>query len=156
MPVERAARAVGGRVGELPEHGLAQPHLAAHDVVPGRRQTILEVGDEYTCARIECVDDGLELGRAEQLHATVLQVFRKLGDDPVGLAQLTRAGQEIGQLAGVDLRLAHTPRRQQLRERRSEAPGERRDEIERLGRDDGLCALWALATDLAARHIGSP
>ena len=68
-------------------------------------------------------------------HAPVLRGARATGATlPVALAHAPRLREEVGQLAGRDPLLARRPRRQQLGAPRAELALQRRDELERVRR----------------------
>ena len=110
-PVDAAVRVVEG---DRALDGVDQVDLALDHVLPGRRVGVLEVGHVHVGARVEGVDQHLALGRAGQLDPALLQVGRGDGrDPPVAVADVARLGQEVGQLARVEARLALVARLEQ-------------------------------------------
>ena len=104
------------RVGEvdLPgpavlEVGLALDHVGEH-----RRGGVLEVGHEDLRARVQRIDDHLAVDRAGDLDPAVEKVGRDRRDLPVAVANRSRLGKKIGQLARVEQFLALGTPRQQL------------------------------------------
>ena len=83
-------------------------------------------------AGVEGVDHHLAVGRAGDLDPAVLEVGGRGGDLPVGFAHVLRFRQEIGQLAGVDLRLTLLPAPEQFARRGSNA-AQVGDKRQRLG-----------------------
>ena len=100
MPVVGSVKSI------VPRPAVPQIDLALDHVGPGRRVGVLEVGHEDLGAGIERVDDHLAVDRAGDLDAAVQEVGRDRRDLPVALAECSRLGQEIGQLAGVEALLA--------------------------------------------------
>jgi hypothetical protein len=62
---------------ERAANGVDERRLPTDDVLPGRRQGVLEVGHEAAGARVEGVDDHLRLGWAGDLDPPVEQVRRR-------------------------------------------------------------------------------
>ena len=114
-------------------HRIAQIDLALDVVVPRRRVGVLEVRHENARAGVERVDDHLAVDRAGDLDPAVLDVGRHRRAGPVGLANRARLGQEIGELAGVELRLSVSAPGQQLVAAGAERSLQARDKCHRLG-----------------------
>ena len=93
---------------------VAQVDLAFDHVVPGRGIRVLEVRHEDIRARVERIDHHLAVGRAGDFDAAVLQVLGRGGDFPAAFAYGLRLGQEVRQLAGVELSLALRAAAEQL------------------------------------------
>jgi len=80
----------------------------------------------------EGVDHHLPVHGTGDLDAPLEQVGTDRGDGPVALANVARLGEEIGELAGVDLQLALVAPLEQLLARVLEAPrqhGEKGDRV---------------------------
>ena len=128
---ERVALPLGTDVGDLAADGILQVLLADDVVLPGRRVGVLEIRHEDVRARVEPVDHHLAVHRARDLDPPVAQVGRDRRDGPRALAYVLRLGQEIGQAAGVELRLPRATPLEQLAPPRLEAARQRGQEIER-------------------------
>ena len=151
LVVERVMPAGLGIVeGDRAAHRVAQVDLALDQIVPGRRVGILEIGHEDVGAGIERVDHHLAVDRAGDLDAAVEQIRGQRRHRPVAVADRLGLGQEIGLLAGIELRL-HA-RRARPRSRCRSAPNLRcklDDEGQRLRRQHALVA------GLDARRLSS-
>ncbi len=132
--VVEGVRLLIGLEGEAPANGLAHGPVAGHHVRPGGRERVLEVAHEDRCAAVERVDHHLRLGRAGDLDAPVVEVRRRGGDAPVGVAALDRVRQEVRRLAGVQALLPPRAVLEQLHALGIEGPMQLRHEVERLGR----------------------
>ncbi len=93
---------------------VAQVDVALDIVVPPGRVGVLEVGHEDAGARIERVDDHLAVDRPGDLDAAVDDVGRHRRARPVAFADRVRLGEEVGQLAGIELGLPLRAAREQL------------------------------------------
>ena len=134
--VEPVDAAVG--VGELDgaADGVRAVDLALDDILPGRRERVLEVGHEDLGPRIEGVDHHLALGGAGDLDAAVVEVGGGRGHLPRGVANILGFGQEGRQLAAVDLFLALGAAGQELLAARVEAAVQVGDEGQGVGRQN--------------------
>ena len=143
-----------GRVGEVDLAGpkILQVGLALDHVGEDRRGRVLEIGHEHLGAGIERVDDHLAVDRAGDLDPTVEKVGGDLGDRPVAVADRFRLGEEVRQLAGVEVFLAPHAPRQQLEAAPVEAPVEPGDEGERLGAQNFVLPTARLGVDLDAGY----
>ena len=135
---------------------VGQVGLAVEVVAPRRRVRVLEVGHEAAGAGVERVDDHLAVDRPGDLDAPVLQVGGHGRDAPVALAHLARLRQEVGQLAGVEARLALGARGEELAASRVEAAVELGDERERVRAQDLLVAPVQGRAKLQAGDLRAP
>ncbi len=134
------------RVGEV--------DVALDVVVPARRVRVLEVRHEDARARVERVDDHLAVDGAGDLDAAILDVGGDARAGPVAVAHRARLREEVGQLAGVELRLPLRAHRQELGPARPERALQLRGERDRLGGQDP-CVLGGDASgDLDAGAVG--
>ena len=92
---------------------VTQIDLALDHVLPGRRQRVLAVSHEYPGAGIQRIDHHLAVGGAGNLDAAILEVVGDCTDAPVVGANLPGRGEEIGEIAFVDLLLPLSATRQQ-------------------------------------------
>ena len=150
--VVQPVRLLAGVELDRPLDRVDQVRLALDDVPPGRGVRVLEVGHEAARARVEGVDDHLAVDRAGDLDAAVLEVGRDRRDAPVALADVARLGQEVGQLAGVDPRLALGARGQELASRGVEATVQLGDERERIRAQELLVAALDGAREAQPRR----
>ncbi len=103
--IEAVGLAFGAIERELATDGRPKGRLAADDVVPGRRERVLEVGHEDASARIEGVDHHLRLGRTRDFDPPIVEVRRRGRDGPFGPADIRSRDREVRQDAGVELLL---------------------------------------------------
>ncbi len=144
--VALAVRFVGEADGLVPVVHHVQ--LAADHVVPGRRRGVFEVGHVGLRAGIERVDDHLAVvDRAGDLDAAIEQVLRDRRDLPVAFADVLRLGQEVGDLASVELLLTLGARRKQFAAAGAELAFDFRDEGQSLRRQHALIARLDGALD---------
>ena len=107
LVVQAVGLALGRVEGERAADRVGERRLAADDVGPGRRQRVLEVGHEDAGARVEGVDHHLGLGRPGDLDPPVVEVGRRRGDGPVGLADVAASPtRKSGRAPGIELGLA--------------------------------------------------
>src|SRR5690606_11419241 len=144
---ERVGLAAGLEVDRTVER-LAQVELAEHAVLPERGVGVLEVGQPDLRAGVERVDGHLAVHRPGDLHPPVLQAGRGRRDLPVALPDLLGLGQEVERAAGRQLPLPGLAGLQQLQPPGAELPLQRRDERERLGREDLVEPVEHRARDL--------
>ena len=117
--------ALGAGVGDGAVHRVAQIDLAFHDVLPGGRVGILEVGHEDVGAGVQRVDDHLAVGRPGDLDAPVAKVGRRLGDLPAGSAGSPPSLPEKSGISPASISLlASAPCLQQLPPARFERGGQ--------------------------------
>jgi hypothetical protein len=106
--------------------------LTLDHVLPARGVGVLEVGHVHVRARVEGVDEHLAIRRPGELDPALLQIRRgDRRDSPVALADMTRFGQEIRELAGVEARLALVARSEQCLPSWVEFAVQARYEVER-------------------------
>jgi len=74
-------------------------------VAPRGGVRVLEVGHEGLRARVQRVDDHLAVDGAGDLDAAVEEVARERGDLPVSGADVRGGGEEVRELAGVEVGL---------------------------------------------------
>src|SRR6185437_1250784 len=121
---------------DLAGPAVPQVDLALDHVGPGGRAGVLEVGHEHLRAGVEGVDDHLAVGRTGDLDAAVLEAGRLGLDRPVALADLAGLGEEVGELARVELSLPFDASLEQVTAARPEAALELGDELDRLRGQD--------------------
>ena len=144
--------AFGRREVDAAADRVAQVDVALDVVVPARRVRVLEVRHEHARAAIERVDDHLAVDRTRDLDAAVLDVGRDRRAGPVAFADRARLGQEVGQLAGVELGLPRGAPREELVAPSAERALQLGHERHRLGRQD----LRVLGRDAAGDfHTGT-
>ena len=115
--------------------------MPVHDVVPGGRQRVLEVGHEHLGSAVEGVDDHLALDGARDLHTPVGDGGGGRRARPVALADGLGGGVEAGQLPGVVPRLLLLPALKDVLHAGSELALQRGHELQRLPRED-LLEAW--------------
>ena len=114
LGIEVVALALGTDVADGALDRVAQIELAFEIVLPGGRIRILEIRHEDVGAGVQRIDDHLAVDRARDLDTAVEQVVRNGRDGPFGFADAGGFGEEVGQLAGVDLLLAGAAAGQKL------------------------------------------
>ena len=95
-------------------HGVGQVALAVDDVLPGRRERVLEVGHEDLRARVERVDHHLAVDGPGDLDPAVEEVGRSRRHAPVRTRGRHAFRQEVGEHAGVELGLTLAATLQEL------------------------------------------
>jgi hypothetical protein len=123
---------------DLPAHRLVEVPLPLDDVLPGGRARVLEVGHEDARSRVERVDHHLALDRAGDLDAAVEQIRGRRRDAPVALTYLPRLRWERRAHPRLQLRLPLAPPLEQLGAARTQLPLEKRNERERIRRENVL------------------
>ncbi len=116
--------------------GVAQVDVALDVVVPPRCVGVLEVRHEDLRAGVERVHDHLAIDRPGDLDPPVLDVGRGRRAGPVALADGAGVRQEVGQAAGIELRLSCRPPCQQRVAPRAEGTLQLHGEGDRLGCQD--------------------
>ncbi len=132
---------------------VAEVELALDHVLPVRRVGILEVREPHARARVERVDRHLDLGRAGDLDAAVLQRLGHRVDHPVALPHAHGLRIEVDRAGGGDLLAAHGALCQEGVAARLVLRVERGDQLERLGREDLVEAGQDRAGDGELRHV---
>ena len=126
----------GVGIGDGAADGVAQIDLAVEQVVPGGSARVLKVGHEDLGAGVERVDDHLAIDGPGNLNAAVQDVGGQRRDRPCGFADISRLGEEIGLLAGIESLLPFVPRGEQLFAARVEGALQIDDEGQCLRREN--------------------
>ncbi len=131
------------RIGELDRaaDGVEEVHLAGDHVLPRRRAGVLEIRHEAIRPRVERVDDHLAADRTGDLDGAFQQIRRLRRDAPVGGSDGLRLGEEAGEHARREPRVARLARAHQRVVRLPRAAHQRGEELERLDREDLVLAL---------------
>jgi hypothetical protein len=110
--------------------------LAVDEVRPRGRRRVLEVGHEHVGAGVQRVDDHLAVDRAGDLDAAIEQHLGHGRARPVAGAYVGGLGEEVGELAAVELSLSLGTLGEELFHARPERAHEIGDEFERFRRQD--------------------
>ncbi len=147
LVVQAVAAAVRALEADRALDGVDQVPLAAEHVLPGRGVGVLEVGHEHPGPGVEGVDQHLAVGRPGDLDPPVGQPLDRR-DPPVPLPHRRRPGKEVGQLPGVERRLALAPPGQQLLPGRPQLPLQLGHQPERVVAQDVPVLLPCRTVDL--------
>ena len=92
---------------DLATDSIVQVDLTVDHVVPGRGRGVLKVGHVGPDVGVEGIHDHLTVGRAGDLHTAIDQTGRRRRTLPgIVLTDVLGLGEEVGQVALVDLGLA--------------------------------------------------
>ena len=128
---------------------VAQVELAADHVLPQRGVGVLVVGEPHLGAGVERVDGHLAIGRPGDLHPAVHQPGRRVGDPPrLVLADVLGLGEEVQRAAGGEIGVAGPRGVEQLAAPAVERAVQRRQQLERLGREHLVVPLVHRPDDL--------
>ncbi len=153
LVTELVRLAFGADEVDLAANRVAQVDLALDVVVPLRRVGVLEVGHEHVGAGVERVDDHLAIDRPGNLDTAVLNIGRNRRANPIALAYDVRFGQEVRQLAGVEIPLPLRALCEQFGAPPAEGALQARSKVDGLRRQDRGIFRGDAALDFNARAV---